>query len=88
MWVSIRTSLEFEFLMTAYAPLFSSWVRQPDLPVRVKKGIPFAPYKRELFYSTGKPEGYIDYPFADEETERKFQEKWAERKNSYLRYPS
>ncbi|OCB91226.1 NADH:flavin oxidoreductase/NADH oxidase [Sanghuangporus baumii] len=54
----------------------------PDLPERVKKDIPFTPYNRDLFYAVGLPTGYVDYPFANDETRRKYQENWAKWKNS------
>ena len=38
---------------------------QPDLPLRIKYGIPFTPYVRATFYVPESPVGYIDYPFAD-----------------------
>ncbi|KAL5483548.1 hypothetical protein ACEPAI_8780 [Sanghuangporus weigelae] len=58
------------------------FISNPDLPARVKKDIPFAPYNRDLFYAIGLPAGYIDYPFADDETEHKYQKIWNKRKNS------
>ncbi|KAL5532373.1 hypothetical protein ACEPAF_5943 [Sanghuangporus sanghuang] len=54
------------------------FISNPDLPARIKNSIPFTPYNRETFYMVGRPEGYVDYPFADDETERKYQEKHAE----------
>lgn len=38
---------------------------QPDLPTRIRKGIPFTKYNRAKFVGGGA-EGYIDFPFADE----------------------
>jgi N-ethylmaleimide reductase len=37
------------------------FISNPDLPERLRRGIPLNPYNRETFYSPG-PEGYIDYP--------------------------
>ncbi|CAE6493698.1 unnamed protein product [Rhizoctonia solani] len=39
---------------------------QPDLPERIRHGIPLAPYNRNTFYTAGPKaaEGYIDYPLA------------------------
>jgi N-ethylmaleimide reductase len=37
------------------------FISNPDLPERLRLGIPLNPYDRETFYSPG-PEGYIDYP--------------------------
>jgi N-ethylmaleimide reductase len=41
------------------------FISNPDLPERIRHGIPFAPYNRATFYGGG-PAGYIDYPFHDE----------------------
>jgi NADPH2 dehydrogenase len=40
---------------------------KPDLPLRLMKDIPLHPYNRGTFYLPEKAEGYIDYPFADQE---------------------
>ena len=45
---------------------------QPDLVARIKKGIPFTPYNRALFYVPEKPDGYTDYGFADKEAEQHY----------------
>ena len=37
------------------------FISNPDLPERLRLGIPFNPYNRATFYSAG-PEGYIDCP--------------------------
>ncbi|KAL4941408.1 hypothetical protein BDV06DRAFT_181254 [Aspergillus oleicola] len=42
------------------------WIANPDLPFRVKKGIPLRPYEREHFYTVKSPVGYIDYEFSEE----------------------
>ena len=42
------------------------FISNPDLPFRLKKDIPFAPYDRETFYKVGSPVGYIDYPSSKE----------------------
>ena len=39
-------------------------ISQPDLPVRIQKGIPFTPYNRDTFYAAGTAVGYTDYPAA------------------------
>jgi len=38
------------------------YISNPDLPARIKRGIPLSPYNRATFYIPGSPEGYIDYP--------------------------
>jgi N-ethylmaleimide reductase len=40
------------------------FISNPDLPFRIKNGIPFAPYNRATFYG-GDAVGYTDYPFAE-----------------------
>ncbi|KAL5505001.1 hypothetical protein ACEPAH_7664 [Sanghuangporus vaninii] len=47
------------------------FISNPDLPARIKKDIPLTPYVRSKFYS-GNHEGYTDYPFADPETEARY----------------
>lgn len=48
---------------------FGRWfISNPDLVFRVKNGVPFTPYKRELFYAFKSNEGYNDYAFSDEFT--------------------
>ncbi|EPQ51238.1 FMN-linked oxidoreductase [Gloeophyllum trabeum ATCC 11539] len=42
------------------------FISNPDLPTRLLKNLPLAPYDRKTFYTPG-PEGYTDYPFADAE---------------------
>ncbi|RDW69024.1 alkene reductase [Aspergillus mulundensis] len=42
------------------------WTANPDLPFKVKKGIPLRPYEREHFYTVRSPKGYIDYEFSEE----------------------
>ena len=37
---------------------------QPDLPFRLKYGIPLTKYQRSTFYTVEEPHGYIDYPTA------------------------
>ncbi|EJU01875.1 FMN-linked oxidoreductase [Dacryopinax primogenitus] len=45
------------------------FISNPDLPHRLKKGIPFTKYNRATFYLHGpdKTEGYTDYPTAEEQ---------------------
>ena len=38
---------------------------QPDLPLRILRGIPLVKGNRETYYTPG-PAGYIDYPTAEE----------------------
>ncbi|KAI1134837.1 NADH:flavin oxidoreductase/NADH oxidase family protein [Hypoxylon sp. FL0543] len=45
------------------------FISTPDLPFRVRKGLPLNPYDRNTFYLPGSPKGYTDYPFSTEFTE-------------------
>ena len=38
---------------------------QPDLPLRLKKGLSLTRYNRDTFYTTEAAGGYIDYRFAN-----------------------
>jgi 2,4-dienoyl-CoA reductase-like NADH-dependent reductase (Old Yellow Enzyme family) len=38
---------------------------QPDLPLRLKKGLSLTQYNRNTFYDAEAAVGYIDYPFAN-----------------------
>ncbi|KAI0049824.1 FMN-linked oxidoreductase [Auriscalpium vulgare] len=44
----------------------SNYRLQPDLPDRLLKNIPLAPYDRSVFYTEESPIGYIDYKVAEE----------------------
>jgi N-ethylmaleimide reductase len=41
------------------------FISNPDLPARIRHGVPFTPYNRATFYGGGAA-GYTDYPFHDE----------------------
>jgi N-ethylmaleimide reductase len=41
------------------------FIANPDLPKRIRLGLPLTPYDRATFY-TREPHGYIDYPFYNE----------------------
>ncbi|KAI9058706.1 NADH:flavin oxidoreductase/NADH oxidase [Trametes sanguinea] len=41
------------------------FVSNPDLPLRLLKNIPLAPWDRNTFFVPEEPHGYIDYSFAD-----------------------
>ncbi|KAJ6462411.1 hypothetical protein DFH09DRAFT_958847, partial [Mycena vulgaris] len=42
------------------------YISNPDLPTRLEKDVPLAPYDRAMFYLVGEnaPRGYTDYPVA------------------------
>ncbi|KAF7159369.1 hypothetical protein CNMCM5623_004683 [Aspergillus felis] len=42
------------------------WTSNPDLPFKIKAGIPLRPYEREFFYLPKDPKGYIDYEPSEE----------------------
>ncbi|CAD6443635.1 bf52587f-3f38-4ac0-b322-3d19f552eaa5-CDS [Sclerotinia trifoliorum] len=42
------------------------FIANPDLPFRVKEGIEFRPYDRNLFYNKTQAEGYTTYTFSKE----------------------
>ncbi|KAK4226564.1 hypothetical protein QBC38DRAFT_480094 [Podospora fimiseda] len=42
------------------------FISNPDLPFRVREGIPFSPYDRDTFYTPKSAVGYIDQAFSKE----------------------
>jgi 2,4-dienoyl-CoA reductase-like NADH-dependent reductase (Old Yellow Enzyme family) len=47
-----------------------SFIANPDLPRRLKEGLPLNAYDRTTFYGAEPPQkGYTDYPFYDDKTE-------------------
>ncbi|KAI1132426.1 NADPH dehydrogenase [Nemania abortiva] len=42
------------------------FISTPDLPFRVKHGLPLTPYDRRNFYAMGEELGYVDWPFSEE----------------------
>lgn len=46
------------------------FIANPDLPCRIKEGVPLNEYDRSTFYTFESPVGYIDYPFAEELREK------------------
>ncbi|KAL5532379.1 hypothetical protein ACEPAF_5949 [Sanghuangporus sanghuang] len=51
------------------------YISNPDLPARIKKEIALAPYDRTTFYTLASPKGYVDYTFADAESEAHYNAK-------------
>ncbi|KDQ13239.1 hypothetical protein BOTBODRAFT_45406 [Botryobasidium botryosum FD-172 SS1] len=50
------------------AVVYGRWfISNPDLPLRLKHGVPLTPFDTTTFYVPGptNSQGYIDYPFAD-----------------------
>ncbi|CAG8124000.1 unnamed protein product [Penicillium olsonii] len=42
------------------------FISNPDLPFRVKEGVPLVPYNRDTFYVPKDPKGYTDFEFSAE----------------------
>ncbi|KAE8151066.1 putative N-ethylmaleimide reductase [Aspergillus avenaceus] len=42
------------------------FLANPDLPFRLKHGIPLQKYDRDTFYAATQAKGYADYPFSEE----------------------
>jgi NADPH2 dehydrogenase len=40
------------------------FISNPDLPFKIKEGIPLEPYNRNTFYKAKSRDGYTDYPFS------------------------
>ncbi|KAL5505018.1 hypothetical protein ACEPAH_7681 [Sanghuangporus vaninii] len=51
------------------------YISNPDLPARIKKEIALASYDRTTFYTLASPKGYVDYTFADAESEAHYNAK-------------
>ncbi|MCJ1284293.1 Chanoclavine-I aldehyde reductase fgaOx3 [Xylographa opegraphella] len=68
---SARRAVEVEYPGDVAVVFGRFFISNPDLPFRVLRGLPLAPYDRDTFYKAGSPQGYVDYPFSGEwETER------------------
>jgi len=52
----------------ADAIVMGRWfIANPDLPKRLREGLPLTPYDRSTFYGADPPtKGYTDYPFYEE----------------------
>ncbi|KAL5048104.1 hypothetical protein BDW71DRAFT_206045 [Aspergillus fruticulosus] len=42
------------------------FISNPDLPFRIKEGLPLNKYDRDSFYAPMQEAGYVDYPFSEE----------------------
>jgi NADPH2 dehydrogenase len=64
---SARRAVEEEYTDREVAIVFGRYfISNPDLPLRVLKGVELAPYDRGTFYKAQSPDGYVDYPFSKE----------------------
>ena len=53
-------------MFSAVGGTISETKLQPDLPLRLKGGLPLTRYNRDTFYTLEAAAGYIDYPFASD----------------------
>ena len=58
-----KTYVGYDNIAVAFGRLYIS---NPDLPFRLRNGIPFHPYDRDTFYIPSSITGYLDYPFSKE----------------------
>ncbi|TDZ28360.1 Chanoclavine-I aldehyde reductase fgaOx3 [Colletotrichum trifolii] len=62
-----RRAVDDEYARWDVAVVFGRhFLANPDLPFRIKHGLPLNKYDRDTFYTPSIPEGYIDYPFHPE----------------------
>ncbi|KAK9381947.1 uncharacterized protein V2V93DRAFT_368312 [Kockiozyma suomiensis] len=59
---ALKYAEEHENSLVAFGRYYTS---NPDLPAKIKEGIPLTPYNRDSFYIVKSPIGYIDYPYAE-----------------------
>jgi 2,4-dienoyl-CoA reductase-like NADH-dependent reductase (Old Yellow Enzyme family) len=62
---SAKDLRERDLLEEARAAFGRHFIANPDLPKRIKLGLPLNPYDRKTFYG-GDAYGYTDYPFYGE----------------------
>jgi 2,4-dienoyl-CoA reductase-like NADH-dependent reductase (Old Yellow Enzyme family) len=64
---SAKKAVDEDYKGVEAAVVFGRYfISTPDLPYRIKKGLPLAQYNRDTFYNAGSREGYTDYPFSEE----------------------
>lgn len=62
-----RTAADVEYKDADIAVVFGRYfIANPDLPYRIRQGIPLHPYDRDTFYNAKSPVGYTDQPFSEE----------------------
>ncbi|EWY83436.1 hypothetical protein FOYG_13251 [Fusarium oxysporum NRRL 32931] len=59
---ALETSFEDQPVAFAFGRHFIS---NPDLPLRLARNLPLAPYQRDTFYKVRSADGYTDYPFSE-----------------------
>jgi len=59
---ALETSFEDQPVAFAFGRHFIS---NPDLPLRLARNLPLAPYQRDTFYKVKSADGYTDYPFSE-----------------------
>lgn len=61
---SAKTALDVDYPNHQIGTVFGRFfISNPDLPLRVKDGIPLTHYNRDTFYTPLSEKGYVDYPF-------------------------
>ncbi|KAI1373071.1 NADH:flavin oxidoreductase/NADH oxidase family protein [Hypoxylon crocopeplum] len=64
---SAKKMVDEEFKDKDVAVVFGRrFISTPDLPFRIRQGLPLADYNRDTFYTAGSKQGYTDYPFSEE----------------------
>jgi len=64
---SAKRAVDEEYTDKDIAIVFGRYfISNPDLPFRIRQGIPLNPYDRETFYLPKSEKGYTDYPFSSE----------------------
>lgn len=64
---SAKSLVDDEFKDRDVAVVFGRYfISTPDLPYRIREGIPLAPYDRDTFYVKESKKGYLDYPFSEQ----------------------
>ncbi|KNG88358.1 putative NADH-dependent flavin oxidoreductase [Aspergillus nomiae NRRL 13137] len=67
---SAKHTLDVDYPLHEIGAVFGRlFISNPDLPLRLKDGLPFTPYDRDTFYTPLSPIGYSDYPFSDQAVE-------------------
>lgn len=64
---NVEHAIEEDYRGRNLAVVFGRYfLANPDLPFRIRRGIPLQKYDRPTFYAPMEPKGYADYPFSEE----------------------
>ncbi|THY69427.1 FMN-linked oxidoreductase [Aureobasidium pullulans] len=67
---SAKHAVDVEYKDVDAAVVFGRhFISNPDLPMRIKKGVELNGYDRSTFYTPMQKEGYLDYPFFEQSKE-------------------